>query len=117
MRMSDWSSYVCSSDLPLHKAGVKRIAPLHRVEHHRGKVGRRAAVPRAIGVEQPDAEAAAHQMPCGPGAERAGADHRDVDMVFGRLRVLAPARPPRLGRVLPLWFRLRSEEHTSELQS
>src|SRR3546814_2755951 len=99
MRISDWSSDVCSSDLRRHRLG----------RHHGADQGLAAgALPAREGIVLPawgfrhraaGGGAAAVRRAAGPGADRAGA---------------AGARlPDRAGRLC----QLRSEEHTSELQS
>src|SRR3546814_4407425 len=96
MRISDWSSDVCSSDLLL----------VHRGAH--------AGLPAAQGARQPQRRTA--------GRARRGAAHlraaRPRARGAGRAGCAAGAdtgrRDPLRGRLVRLW---RSEEHTSELQS
>src|SRR3546814_4368911 len=114
MRMSDWSSDVCSSDLPGAAAlggGQRRVDDARRGAAiggqvtHSGEIGQhRDEHERARGAEadmpaEPRREQPAHQRP---------GDRADID-AGGKDRIAL--RPPRfLGRG-------RSEEHTSELQS
>src|SRR3546814_2975373 len=95
MRMSDWSSDVCSSDLA-GAADREAVPGLPR------RAGRCVRGPRA-GHHRGE-PAVAHPRRAADGAEqqvrRAGADYRQQERVRGRLR-----------------DDLRSEEHTSELQS
>src|SRR3546814_9805862 len=103
MRISDWSSDVCSSDLPVH-------GPVHgcgaRLRDDPGAAGRGGRLPRA----RPGNVAAvpgAQPVPFnGEGAAAAGS-------VDGTGEAVPGVPDVRHGRVA----RLRSEEHTSELQS
>src|SRR3546814_2615517 len=99
MRISDWSSDVCSSDL--------LDAPfLVRILDTDAQVDQRIIVDRQIGV---GAE------PCGRlGAVVHVAADQPVDTVAQREDILAIEHDLPLGRV---GERVRSEEHTSELQS
>src|SRR3546814_3231851 len=56
MRISDWSSDVCSSDLAVRKVAVRR-GDLHRLDARLRLLGQ----PRAIGVEAPVAQARTHR--------------------------------------------------------
>src|SRR3546814_4494386 len=105
MRISDWSSDVCSSDLVVGivrgAAGVDRrqqVGALH-LELRAGlqHVGRRHPQVTVVGEPRLD-----HLLQAGIEEKVAPADPRDVHRVGGG------------GRVNPA---LRSEEHTSELQS
>src|SRR3546814_2691193 len=90
MRMSDWSSDVCSSDLADSRA---------RAHHRRRIAGKPAACPAGRAARPcrrgPLAAAPPDGLPPGAGQYRAGGD----------------------GAHLQLRRRHRSEEHTSELQS
>src|SRR3546814_4995706 len=90
MRISDWSSDVCSSDLPGDR--------VHRVEH-------------AFAVLQQVTQAvAAHRfIEIGPGAVLAGQKARGEAVIGGDRDIVFDAQI--------LKFAFRSEEHTSELQS
>src|SRR3546814_2938059 len=104
MRISDWSSDVCSSDLPPHRADqlVEGIVPADILAHQPD----RAVGPRPRGG-----------MGCtGRGVERLvitqhGQRTEDGRAVRARSRSDRRQRPDRLFQIL------RSEEHTSELQS
>src|SRR3546814_2938698 len=98
MRISDWSSDVCSSDL----AAIGTAPPLQRPPPSRG---RRLGLQQSLGrIERIDRRAHAR---FGFLARQAGGD-RLADLVGDRARPFDPfAR--RIGE--------RSEEHTSELQS
>src|SRR3546814_3037769 len=109
MRISDWSSDVCSSDLI-------RPAPAVR--------GRVRPAPRRLGVDRPAALAAAAaghgvQLRLPPASDRARrlpVRRRAAAPAVAVATVAADARRRRAAhgaRVPPL----RSEEHTSELQS
>src|SRR3546814_2790925 len=116
MRISDWSSDVCSSDLPLtfdEGNGLVMIGHLHAVErpHEAFHIARQVDVERAprranvgIAVERDEAVISQHLMP----------------HILQPLPRLAHAidghRRNRLDARVALDLR-RSEEHTSELQS
>src|SRR3546814_2019533 len=110
MRISDWSSDVCSSDLP--GAAPQRAVPLGR-----GAL-RRQAARRPGGAREhadPDADGARRRELRAPRGRLAGGRPGVVlREVHHRRR---PARPDAdlLQRLRPQ--RERSEEHTSELQS
>src|SRR3546814_2758435 len=89
MRISDWSSDVCSSDLPRRDRAV--------LGNHRRRLPQPPAL-RAFERHQPDLLA----------------EHREAVVAFGIIGrgELAVVQPP--DRTAP---GLRSEEHTSELQS
>src|SRR3546814_10820919 len=111
MRISDWSSDVCSSDLETERLEVARNH-LHRRDaarlHGGDEVGARS---------EGEVAGAPEAKPGGIGevAHRGGAGRGDVDDAGVGQRILQPqACPPLLrGRLLAA----RSEEHTSELQS
>src|SRR3546814_10028052 len=119
MRISDWSSDVCSSDLPLAPArplgkdarAVRREAQcLVAVGHRPGVVLDLAVAARAVEVER---------RPALPADQRG----IEVEHRIARLAELAVAlatagvRLPRAGIEGQLAGEVRSEEHTSELQS
>src|SRR3546814_4360989 len=100
MRISDWSSDVCSSDLPLLRPPMKRLPK---------------PLPQRRRIRRHDLEE--HRRPLGPGepaaaladrAAGAGAGHRRPD--HGRAAEDAEV-------FLGVHDAQRSEEHTSELQS
>src|SRR3546814_5271890 len=99
MRISDWSSDVCSSDLHTAAVGGQRVLQgvdgLRRVELRQGRFGEPAegqiVVAQVIG--QADA-------------------HRRASPLFERRFLPAPVLPTAV-----LSAPIRSEEHTSELQS
>src|SRR3546814_4573501 len=96
MRISDWSSDVCSSDLPPHIADDDRrkLPPARLADRPRKAEGQPApARARRDAVARPRTLA----------RRRAGSRHIDGD--------------PRSGRAGHRHHRRRSEEHTSELQS
>src|SRR3546814_3335117 len=105
MRMSDWSSDVCSSDLACRRprpgtrrlsgATDERVGLWHAAPNHCRPAGERCG--RPLHLEQ-----------ARTGGWARGASGRAA---FGLRR--APAR----GRPVPPEDKLRSEEHTSELQS
>src|SRR3546814_1903036 len=102
MRISDWSSDVCSSDLnvgnELQRASLERVAA-----HQPHDVGRRDRA-------DPGRVAARGGQGVGPGAGEVVIDPRDIARHprLHRARLLPPRRRDDVGR---------SEEHTSELQS
>src|SRR3546814_6071864 len=113
MRISDWSSDVCSSDLLAHLARCHRLAGAgpddldddilvedHALHGHR-LIGDQAELRRAVGLQHRDAlrlQFGAQRGRQGLAADQAG---------FQRRRAAT-----KLGALLQ-----RSEEHTSELQS
>src|SRR3546814_7382428 len=113
LRISDWSSDVCSSDLPPSR---RRARPRHRVALRVRVAGRRVADPRSVRRPGP----AVHGLRLRPGA---GAQPGlDPHHGRGRLRLRRPwlaldqpLRAERGGGARA--YRPRSEEHTSELQS
>src|SRR3546814_10813104 len=121
MRISDWSSDVCSSDLPgpADAAGGAGVAVARARAGQRADDGRVGGDDPAGAGAVPGAAAALH-----PGAaarERRGVSHRACEPL---VRAMANARPWMAGQGDPEpaclrhgWQRQRSEEHTSELQS
>src|SRR3546814_4033165 len=127
MRISDWSSDVCSSDLLAHlreqrrdllHARGGRLQPFgHRCELARHQAVDRAAGQAVVGLRVP-----------GPGLQRLDVpdvaldlvvqDQR-VDLVLARERGGVDGVEPGEDRLVEIDSRLaaRSEEHTSELQS
>src|SRR3546814_2939051 len=106
MRISDWSSDVCSSDLGVSASDVEIVdPPVDSIDYH--------IMPVAMFVGQ-----AAMDQPPDQGFAQVGRhdtfDPRAVQTARGQLAlheaddVAAFAHPPQ---------RIRSEEHTSELQS
>src|SRR3546814_5744603 len=134
MRISDWSSDVCSSDLerlhggvgagPAEGPDVARVGGIGDVDHGDAVAGDVGAVagPGHVGVATPPTERAVpHQAQAaavallGPTGELVG--ERDVARYarLGPVERAAERRCVSLGRALH--ERERSEEHTSELQS
>src|SRR3546814_9139724 len=99
MRISDWSSDVCSSDLPPRGVKHARLGPGHAFHHHQPQrmAGHVHAVTQRIGAERRGMAVVAENID-----QRAGIDR--IDML--RVERQPLAREP-----------VRSEEHTSELQS
>src|SRR3546814_6296459 len=120
MRISDWSSDVCSSDLPARHAGIDAL-----FQYSLAKVG--AHLPRRDGDvdrrfrRQPEAaQPAPRHRPQVGLAQRVFLQHRaagGVDLVQ-RIRD-RHVMDPRRGEQAPVVVGQaeRSEEHTSELQS
>src|SRR3546814_4991042 len=107
MRISDWSSDVCSSDLK----GRPGPALLARGDHQPTVLDRGVAAPVGIALPLPIAAAPAIDVEI----PFAAVDRRPVELV-------GPDEPParrirRPGRADGLRRARRSEEHTSELQS
>src|SRR3546814_9073290 len=94
MRISDWSSDVCSSDLPLFLSVWLRNGLSDRIPR---RPDRRLA-------EKPDSPLLCFGVP--------GKVERRVRMPLGRNQGGGAGRRPAPGDIRP-----RSEEHTSELQS
>src|SRR3546814_4651220 len=103
MRISDWSSDVCSSDLAGRRVGDQLVvgeAPLRpQREHHRGDHQDEEMIEEVPQVEEQEVQSVAH--------------HPSRPRRFTGSLQLAPFRPVRLARP----GHPRSEEHTSELQS
>src|SRR3546814_9222654 len=109
MRISDWRSDVCSSDLQMDH--MRHLVRDHVVEH---VFGRKNKAPGEIEVALRVARA-----PAGAGIAQAEAADAAVD---ARRLLARPATDLGAGRALqevldPARQVLRSEEHTSELQS
>src|SRR3546814_7450777 len=115
MRISDWSSDVCSSDLFFVAAGDQVQAEAQAAERfllaleRRGFVGADVAEPNQC-IEVARAEAA--QRHPAQRVQVAQATGAILEVGFEVVGGVAEAFVP-----LALLFRLRSEEHTSELQS
>src|SRR3546814_3119638 len=107
MRISDWSSDVCSSDLRAVQGQRLRTVAGAGLQHHRVATDAGAAV-AAAGLDlQPGLEAARiHRLAREPG----GGGQRIADL--GRIAQAHADGGRVAGRV-----GIRSEEHTSELQS
>src|SRR3546814_2800694 len=101
MRMSDWSSDVCSSDLRLPQTARRRVA-----------------LPVPDGLRRPHVRARDRRV-AAAGARRSGRDDRGGRTRRARGSARAGAADRDLGAVEPLipTTAIRSEEHTSELQS
>src|SRR3546814_9940494 len=121
MRISDWSSDVCSSDLEIdarHRAR-RALADALLERHHQGRLAE--AFLEAAGDDADDAGVPAfrgrhHQSGCRPAllhlADRL-IEHLQLDrLALAVVAVELRRHRRRLGRVVG-----RSEEHTSELQS
>src|SRR3546814_1026700 len=112
MRISDWSSDVCSSDLHRHGLFVRRhrrVEPGPRVDHML-VVGERLVEARwkhraELLIEIGDAELDALRLP-----------HQYVDLLNGLLERVQFGEVDG-GQIAGLIGQVRSEEHTSELQS
>src|SRR3546814_9827853 len=105
MRISDWSSDVCSSDLRLGDVGAAEQVDLHHqveiLHRHLGK----AFVAQDTGVVDQDVDAAPFRLRLG--------DHLDHLVIFGDAAAVRHGGAARGADFLDD----RSEEHTSELQS
>src|SRR3546814_2228021 len=109
MRVSDWSSDVCSSDLPLvavadeavveRGVDIRRFAFGHACEHAPDLLGQR----RRHGTKT-----------CGTGFDHGRVDGKTLEIRFAQVLPLDQRRAAVEGDFLE---RNRSEEHTSELQS
>src|SRR3546814_5034156 len=117
MRISDWSSDVCSSDLAFgQRNGVEtaavRVARLRQESRAAEQQEERAQVVDLLGI------AACKQVGVDAGD---AAQFGQVELQeFFRTRTRAlPVQPPlaAVGQDAPLHRLVRSEEHTSELQS
>src|SRR3546814_5806528 len=106
MRMSDWSSDVCSSDLSdkVRRADIV-VAAVGRAEMVKGDWIKPGAIVIDVGINRlPPAE-----------GETKGRLVGDVD--YDSVAAVADAITPVPGGVGPMTIACRSEEHTSELQS
>src|SRR3546814_10583084 len=112
MRISDWSSDVCSSDLTLARFEVLHLE--EGVAADRGDlVG--VAPARAGDVVGQEVAGAGHDLGALAGRQRPVALGLDGDR--HRLGPGLDVAQPRIGRYQRRGELLRSEEHTSELQS
>src|SRR3546814_2156340 len=118
MRISDWSSDVCSSDLVVRTSVYVRIARpvhlVHRLQHRRGLLRRGAAVEvhqgLAMYVLLEHREIVAYALDVeGEGGVVTGARRDRCAAECRHAQASSPGRPA------SQWP--RSEEHTSELQS
>src|SRR3546814_3521870 len=113
MRISDWSSDVCSSDLAEHPRAQEGDEhgddDAHRPRHEQdGEIGKIAAHHQYFAMRHVDD---AHQ----PEAERQAQRGEDVERRHAEaVEKLAEEKCGVHGRLPVAW---RSEEHTSELQS
>src|SRR3546814_2586791 len=117
MRISDWSSDVCSSDLPIDGGGSPaRLNGLGRVATiAHPKVDHRVAVAPGIGVGRRLMRQIGHDR-----KHILGNNGIDVAQVDDRVMPALVAVPPGQEKIrdLPCCAGLgRSEEHTSEIQS
>src|SRR3546814_8726490 len=108
MRISDWSSDVCSSDLLyLRDQGVRTGQPERRIPRQ-AQIGRMFGTPLIEPHDRRTQDAAGRVETDDRRALRGERDRGDV------LRFDFPATPQRLAAIDDC---TRSEEHTSELQS
>src|SRR3546814_2193124 len=115
MRISDWSSDVCSSDLIGHGHGAERVLALHRLV---GEAVAGAAPAGALGVAALDDEAGDHAVEGELVVEAvAGVDHEVVDRVRRQARIEPHDDVALVGGDGDVEAGVRSEENTSELQS
>src|SRR3546814_2122709 len=109
MRISDWSSDVCSSDLHPPRGGRGNALLLARLPHGVGRRGRREKLSRA-GQRRAD------------GGRERGAHGQIQALVHAQCEAVVPAHARQgLREARPVGYQGgldgRSEEHTSELQS
>src|SRR3546814_3015644 len=103
MRISDWGSDVCSSDLHRAIGGAERVDLIVLADHiDAAERNRRRAAQRAGRLHFPD------HRPVG------GVECRDVADPARRIDDIAVDRGPAAEQRI---LEIRSEEHTSELQS
>src|SRR3546814_7332033 len=115
MRISDWSSDVCSSDLPVFRLSAQQAARLSReVRQHRAVRVRHQARPVDGNAELRDARRLFGE----PGADRRVEILARKTGEEAKAHLLKIARQTVDQQSLPRVARVhRSEEHTSELQS
>src|SRR3546814_8921387 len=117
MRIRDWSSDVCSSDLPGYRPGRVRRPAQGRLQHRLGPVryGRKNLLNEAVGVKPAGGDILI-RMNCFVEDERGQQDRRndhqrdDDEQRQERRQAIPTAKTGRQAS-------LRSEENTSELQS
>src|SRR3546814_10537454 len=113
MRISDWSSDVCSSDLVRSGGGGLRPRPAQQ-----GKVAGDVAHD-GVELRQSDLQRIGHEeyLLSPPGSGK----RRPLTLPQGERGIRSPPLPPARGCARPWrtgrWRGWRSEEHTSELQS
>src|SRR3546814_8701176 len=119
MRISDWSSDVCASDLILEGEGRERLGTVLGDQHLLLQLHALAAILLADVALDADRHAGLEDAVVAGGVEVLQVDHRRIlvaepDAVHHHRIAVGPAAcrqsPGALGQ-------LRSEEHTSELQS
>src|SRR3546814_3397132 len=114
MRISDWSSDVCSSDLlAQHRAGAEQTARAIEEELPRGGAGgedRRDDLEQ-VAIDRAQRDAVARE----PRRRRDDARHRQAGEIL--MNGEEPGDRPRHRDGADADVELRSEEHTSELQS
>src|SRR3546814_7790305 len=113
MRISDWSSDVCSSDLLGHRL-VGRMSRFHQRDgaRQRAAVAGKQAAGKRIGVVGAAAGHRSGQLSEAAAAMPPAAPFRCNDALSS-----AAVMPVRLTRSPADSYAMRSEEHTSELQS
>src|SRR3546814_9238257 len=115
MRISDWSSDVCSSDLaPAPAPARNRTRRAARPYHRRGGCGKLSADERQFRPLPPARRRCAEKGPQAGLYAACGCGAGGVDQ--SRLITIVPAKAGATS-AFALRFRPRSEEHTSELQS
>src|SRR3546814_1141512 len=112
MRISDWSSDVCSSDLDRAAGGFVHPARLHADETVFDQIEPADAVLAAEIVERREQRGGRHRPAVQGNAVAPFEIDRDDLGLVGRVLGIDGARIDVIGHFLP-----RSEEHTSELQS
>src|SRR3546814_1540812 len=111
MRISDWSSDVCSSDLPEqrhHSKNAQQRRYMDRDDEHqqRNDDGPGHALPRME----------AHRRPCGGRTAGVMNGVGDAEQPWPMQQAMGPVKPAIVKHEIK-HDRSRSEEHTSELQS
>src|SRR3546814_8621673 len=115
MRISDWSSDVCSSDLQVERSQVARYRVESNVFRHMGRRPDRRIDDDLLAVVQGETKPEPRLMNCEGDKRRA---HRQTDQQH-RDQLVAMRQAPfphHCSCALPSAIH-RSEEHTSELQS
>src|SRR3546814_7695329 len=125
MRISDWSSDVCSSDLQLPGGGDRRHAAArrhHGAGHRRPRLDPRRArrAPRRLSLRPRRAPPARQWRPPCRQLSLLALQHEHGTAHDGDVRIRGRINPTSSGSALaekPPCVSRRSEEHTSELQS
>src|SRR3546814_10120096 len=116
MRISDWSSDVCSSDLISIAPGVRQNLGIRTVEVERGRLPGAISVPGTISWDLRLEKVVSARVDAIVERVFVKAPYERVQAGESLASILAPAWSPALAEAQALRD-ARSEEHTSELQA